>query len=83
MIWTKDSYTLEGKIVKNNQLEQGNKYIGSLSVHIGVIDGSSIADTGWVYRSITFHFSGSGSVKVMIYMPFEHVWIDDLKLTPL
>lgn len=66
-------------------IKQGSDYITKidLGVEAGGIGGSnSIGDTGWVYKSITFHVPVDEPISVELYFPIEHVWIDELQILP-
>jgi len=41
---------------------------------------SDSINVDWTYKETTFFASNSNSVQILIYIPIEEVWIDDLTL---
>lgn len=64
---------------------QGNSTVSivDMGINSNVSQNFIIGDTGWVYKSKIFSVTNNTPVRIEILMPFQHVWIDGLKLTPL
>ena len=74
-------------------VKQGDQYVAEIDMGLkgdefiseDTWEGSyyEIEDTGWIYKSQTFSVIDDAPITIEGLLPFQHVWIDNFRLTAM